>query len=128
MRAARAGVCDGQGEGFQLGYEGAELAVVVEPLPVVVELLGRYEAGDGLAGDLAGPLPVGAVQDGRVGVAGAAGLAAADVPLDEGAGQGEAGGGELGGDGGGAGPRAGVGRHAAIVARAVRASGHVFQY
>ena len=42
MRAARAGVCDGQGEGFQLGYEGAELAVVVEPLPVVVELLGRF--------------------------------------------------------------------------------------
>ena len=39
---------------------------------------------------LAGPLPVGAVQEGRVGVAAAAGLAAADVPLYEGAGQGEA--------------------------------------
>jgi hypothetical protein len=47
------------------------------------------EPGDGLAGDLAGPLPVGAVQDRGVGVAAAAGLAAPDVPLDEGAGQGE---------------------------------------
>ena len=64
--------------------------MVVEPLPVVVELLVGDEPGDGLAADLAGPLPVGAVQDGRVGVAAAAGLAAADVPLDEGAGQREA--------------------------------------
>jgi hypothetical protein len=80
-----AGVGDGQGQGFELGDEGAELAVVVEPLPVVV----GDEPGDGLAGDLAGPLPVGAVQDRGVGVAAAAGLAAPDVPLDEGAGQGE---------------------------------------
>jgi len=57
--------------------------VVVEPLPVVVELLVGDEPGDGLAAGLAGPLPVGAVQDGRVGVAAAAGLAAADVPLGE---------------------------------------------
>jgi hypothetical protein len=67
----------------------AEPAVVVEPLPVVVELVVGDDPGDGLAGGLAGPLPVGAVQDGRVGVAAAAGLAAPDVPLDEGAGQGE---------------------------------------
>ena len=87
---ARAGVGDGQGEGFELGDELAEPAVVGEPLPVVVELVAGDEPGDGLAVDLAGPLPVGAVQDGRVGVAAAAGLAAADVPLDEGAGQGEA--------------------------------------
>lgn len=39
---------------------------------------------------LRGPLPVGAVHGGRVGVAAAGGLAASDVPLDEGAGQGEA--------------------------------------
>jgi hypothetical protein len=61
-------------------------------------------------------------------VAAAAGFAAPDVPLDEGAGQGEPGGGELGGDGGGAGLLAGVGRHAAIVARTVRAARHVLQY
>ena len=85
MFPSGAGVGDGQGQGFELGDEGAELAVVVEPLPVVV----GDEPGDGLAGDLAGPLPVGAVQDRGVGVAAAAGLAAPDVPLDEGAGQGE---------------------------------------
>src|ERR1017187_3631536 len=85
-----AGVGDGQGEGFELGDQSAEPAVVAGPLPVVVELAVGDEPGDGLAGHLAGPLPVGAVQDGRVGVAAAAGPAAADVPLDEGAGQGEA--------------------------------------
>ena len=31
--AQRIGVGDGQGEGFGLGDQGAELAVVVEPLP-----------------------------------------------------------------------------------------------
>src|SRR5215467_6412813 len=121
MAGARVGVCDGQGEGFQLGEEGAELAVVVEPLPVVVELLGRYEPGDGLAGGLAGPLPVGAVQDGRVGAAAAAGLAAADVPLDEGAGQG-------GGDAGGAVLLASGGRHAVHGGTRVREPGVFFQY
>src|SRR5450755_3380939 len=108
----RAGVGDGQGQGFELGDQGAEPAVVVEPLPVVVELVAGDEPGDGLAGYLAGPLPVGAVQGGRVGVAAAAGLAAADVPLDEGAGQREAEAGELGGDAGGAGLLASGGRHA----------------
>ena len=53
----RAGVGDGQGEVFELGDEGAEPAVVVEPLPVVVELVVGDEPGDGLAVDLAGPLP-----------------------------------------------------------------------
>ncbi len=105
------GVGDGQGQGFELGDQGAEPAVVVEPLLVVVELLVGDEAGDGLAGHLAGPLPVGAVQDGRVGVAAAAGLAAADVPVGEGAGQGEAEAGELGGDARGAVLLACGGRH-----------------
>src|SRR5258708_20902852 len=88
---AGVGVGEGRGEGLELGGEGGEPAVVVEPLPVVVELLVGDEAGDGLAAGLAGPLPVGAVQDGRVGVAAAVRPAAADVPLDEGAGQGGAG-------------------------------------
>src|SRR6266487_1565742 len=83
----RASVGDGQGQGFELGDERAELAVVVEPLPVVVELVLGDQPGDGLAGHLAGPLPVGAVQDRRIGVAAAAGLAAADAALDERAGQ-----------------------------------------
>jgi hypothetical protein len=42
----------------------------------------RFWLGDGLAGHLAGPLPVGAVQDARVGVAAAVGPAASDVPLE----------------------------------------------
>ena len=46
----RAGVGDGQGEGFEFGDQGAEPAVVVEPLPVVVQLLVGYEPGYGLAG------------------------------------------------------------------------------
>src|SRR5215467_3518025 len=86
----RVSVGDGQGEVFEFGDQGAEPAVVVEPLPVVAELLVGHEPGDGLAPGLAGPLPVGAVQGGRVGVAAAVRPAAADVPLDEGAGQGEA--------------------------------------
>jgi hypothetical protein len=85
-----AGVGNGQGEGFELGDQGAEPAVVAEPLPVAVKLVVGDEPGDGLATGLAGSLPVGAVQDGRAGVAAAAGLAVADMPLDEGAGQGEA--------------------------------------
>jgi hypothetical protein len=100
---ARAGVWDGQGQGFDLGDQGAQPAVVVEPLAVIVRLLVGDEPGDGLAVDLASQLPVGAVQDGRAGVAAAAGLARTDVPLDEGAGQGEAEAGELGGDACGAG-------------------------
>src|SRR5260221_8968923 len=75
----------GQGQGFELGDQGAEPTVVAEPLPVVVELVVGDEPGDGLAAGLAGPLPVGAVQDGRVGVAAAAGLAAADVHQPDGA-------------------------------------------
>jgi hypothetical protein len=74
------GVSDGQGEGFQLGDQGAEPAVVVEPLPVVAELVAGDEPGDGLARGLAGPLPVGPVQDGRVGVAAAVRPAAAGDP------------------------------------------------
>src|ERR1039457_6334038 len=100
-----AGVGDGQGEGFELGDQSAEPAVVAGPLPVVVELAVGDEPGDGLAGHLAGPLPVGAVQDGRGGVA-------AGVPVDEGAGQGEAEAGELGRDCGGAVVLACGGRHA----------------
>jgi Recombinase/Recombinase zinc beta ribbon domain len=124
---ARAGVGDGQGEGFELGDQGAEPAVVAEPLPVVVELVVGDEPGDGLAVELAGPLPVGAVQDGRVGVAAAAGLAAADVPLEEGAGQREAEAGELGGDAGGAGLLASGGRHAVHGGTRVRDPGRDFQ-
>ena len=55
-------------------------------------LVGAEPAADGLGGDLAGPLPVGAVQAGRVGVAAAAGVAAAGAPLGDGAGQHQAGG------------------------------------
>src|SRR5260370_20284602 len=92
--------------------EGLEPAVVVDPLAVVVELVVGQDPGDGLAAGLAGPLVVGAVQDGRVGVAAAGGGAAADVPLGEGAGQGEPQPGELRGDAGGLGLLGWGGRHA----------------
>ena len=58
-------------EGFQLGDQGAQPPLVVKPGLVVGELVVGQDAGDGLAGDLAGPLVVGAVQPGRVGVAAA---------------------------------------------------------
>jgi len=60
---------------------------------------GGEPAGDGLAGDLAGPFGVRAVQPGRVGVAAAAGLAAGVGADGQGAGQGGAArGGDPGGD------------------------------
>ena len=71
---------------------------------------------------------VGAVQDGRVGVAAARGVAAADVPFGEGAGQGEPDLAELGGDAGGPGFMARRGRHVLIVACRVRDPDHIFQY
>ena len=64
-------------EGFQLGDQGAEPPVVVEPGLVVGELVVGRMRVTVFAGDLAGPLVVGAVQPGRVGVAAAAGVAAA---------------------------------------------------
>ena len=76
-------VGDGEGEVFQLGDQLAQPAVVVDPLLVVVDLVVGDQAADGLAGPLAGPLPVRAVQLGRVGVAAAAGIAAAHAALYE---------------------------------------------
>src|SRR5262249_61476812 len=81
-------------------------------------------------GDLAGPLPVGAVQAGRVGVAGAVGPAAAGAPLGDRAGQHHAGGGdggELGGDLLGFGLVGGGDTHGLRVAQ-VRDPGHVLLY
>lgn len=48
-----AGAGDDQGQVFEFGDEGAEAAVVVEPAPVVLELLVGDEAGDCLTGCLA---------------------------------------------------------------------------
>jgi len=121
-------VGDGEGGVFELGDQFAQAAVVVQPLAVVVDLVVGDEPGDGPAGLLAGPLPVGAVQDGRVVVAAAAGPAAAHVPLDEGAGQGRAEVGDLGGDAGGAVLRAGLWRHVLMVACGVRETATRLQY
>src|ERR1035438_9131105 len=60
---AGVGFGDGQAEGLQLGDEGAQPPLVVEPVLVVGELVVGEEPGDGLAGDFAGPLVVGAVQE-----------------------------------------------------------------
>ena len=68
---ARVGVDDGQAEFFELCQEGSQAALVVEPVAVVGELVVGQEPGDGFAGYFAGPLVVGAVQPGRVGVAAA---------------------------------------------------------
>src|SRR5689334_9154885 len=129
---AGVGLGDGEAEGFEFGDELAQAAVVVEPGAVVGELLIGQDAGGGLAVFLAGPLVVGAVQPGRVGVAAAVGPAAAGHPVGEGAGQREGGageaGGDLGGDGGGAGLLGRGGRHAAIVAACVPGLPHALQY
>ena len=95
---------------------------------VVGELVVGQDAGGGLAVFLAGPLVVGAVQPGRVGVAAAAGVAAAGHPVGEGAGQGEAEGGELGGDAGGLGLLGRGGRHVVIVAAGVPHLAHLIKY
>src|SRR6516165_11775179 len=91
-------VDDLEGEVLEFAEQGAEFLRVVEQRLVFGEFGGGEPAGDGLAGDLAGPFGVGAVQPWRVGVAAAAGLAAGVGADGEGAGQGEARGGELGGD------------------------------
>src|ERR1700719_1968537 len=83
------------GQGFELGDELAESAGVVEPGLVAVELVVVEAAGDGLAGDFAGPGPVGAVEVGGVGVAAAVGIAAAAGSVDHAARQAEAEGGDL---------------------------------
>jgi len=79
-------IFEGGGAGcLEPGEELAQAAVVVDPGLVVVVLAGAEPAADGPGGDLAGPLPVRAVQPGRVGVAAAVGPAAAGVPLGDGA-------------------------------------------
>ena len=69
------------GDLLEAGDELADAAVVLDPWAVAVGLLGGEPSGDGFAGDFAGPLPVGAVGAGWVGLAGAAGFAAAGVAL-----------------------------------------------
>src|SRR5256884_9808938 len=78
----------GGAEGFEPGEQFAQPPVVVDPGLVVVLLIGAQPPADGSGGDLAGPLPVGAVQAG-------------------GGRGGGAGGGAAGGGGAGGGGRAG---------------------
>src|SRR6266852_8874812 len=68
---ARVGFEGGGAEGFEPGEQLAQPPVVVDPGLVVVVLVGAEPAADGFGGDLAGPLPVRAVQAGWHGVAGA---------------------------------------------------------
>ena len=129
---AGVGLGDGEAEGFELGDQGAQAAVVVEPGAVVGELVIGQDAGGGPAVFLAGPLMVGAVQLRRVGVAAAAGVSAAGHPVGEGAGEREGGAGEAGGDLGGDGRGAGLlgrgGRYVVIVAARVPHSAHLVEY
>src|SRR6185369_7865561 len=111
---------DSEAEFLEFGDEFAEPAVVVEPGAVVGKLVVGQDPGGGPAVFLAGPLVVRAVALRGVGVAAAAGVAAAGHPVGQGAGQGEIHGGEAGGDLGGDGRGAGLlgrgGRHVVIVA------------
>ena len=81
------GVEGGGAEGFEPGEQFVQPPVVVDPGRVVVVLAGAEPAADGFRGDFAGPLPVRAVQAGRVGVAAAVGPAAAGVICPELSGQ-----------------------------------------
>ena len=72
---------------LESGEEFADAAVVVDPALGVVGLVVAEVAADGLVGDLAGPVAVGAVQAWRVVVAGAVRFAAAGVSLGDRAGQ-----------------------------------------
>src|SRR5207245_6949712 len=95
-----AAVCldDFEGEVLEFGEQGAEFLRVVEQRLVFGELGGGEPAGDGLAGDLAGPFGIGPVQPGRVGVAAAARLAAGVGGDGEGGRRGGVVPGEAGGD------------------------------
>ena len=83
------------GDLLELGHDLVEALGVVHPLLVAGKLLLVEVAGDGLALDLGGPLPVGAVEALGVGVAGAAGGAAAGEPLEDGSPEDEAHAGEV---------------------------------
>jgi hypothetical protein len=66
---AGVGVEGGGAEGLEPGEQVVQPPVVVDPGLVVAVLLRAEPAADGFRGDLAGPLPVGAVQAGRGGSA-----------------------------------------------------------
>lgn len=72
---------------FESGEELADAAVVLDPALGVVGLVFGEVFPDGFVGDLAGPVPVGAVQAWRVVVAGAAWFAAAGMAFGDRAGQ-----------------------------------------
>src|SRR5580693_9116247 len=127
---ARVGFESGGAEGFEPGEQFVQPPVVVDPGLVVAVLVVAEPAADGFRGDLAGPLPVGAVQAGRVGVAAAVAAAAAGAPLGDRAGQHHAragDGGELGGDLLGFGLVAGGDTHGLRVAQ-ILCPGHVLLY
>src|SRR5712692_12007669 len=84
------------GDGFELGNELAQAAVGGEVGAEPLGVLGGEGLGDGAGAGFAGPGGVGAVQDGRGGVAVAAGPLAAGGAAGERAGQGDADLGELG--------------------------------
>ena len=84
------------GDGFEFGDELAQAAVGGEVGAEPVGVFGCEGPGDGAGAGFAGPGGVGAVEDGRVSVAVAAGSLAAGGAAGERAGQGDADLGELG--------------------------------
>ena len=87
-------------DGFEAGEEFADAAVVLDPVLGFGGLVLAEVFADGFVFDFAGPVPVGAVAAGWVGLAGAAGSSAAGVALGDGAGEDVGGAGDLGEFGG----------------------------
>ena len=77
----------GDAERFEAGEEFADAAVVLDPALGVVGLVLGEVFADGFVGELAGPVPVGAVQAWGVVVTGAVRFAAAGVSFGDRAGQ-----------------------------------------
>lgn len=78
------------GEVEELGDDLIEVLGVVHPFAIALDLMVGEVPRDGLAGHLGGPLPVGSVEAGGIGVAGAAGGAAAGEAFQDGATENEA--------------------------------------
>ena len=85
---------------LEAGDEFADAAVVVDPVLVLGGLVFFEVVADGFVFDFAGPVPVGTVAAGWVGLAGAAGSSAAGMPFGDRAGEDVAGAGDVGEFGG----------------------------
>src|ERR1039458_4188460 len=115
-------------EGLELGDEGTQPSLVIDPRAVVVQLLVAHEPGDGLGRHLAGPLVIGTVQYRGFSVAAAVGLAAARQALGHRPGQDKADLGEGTGDAASLSLLGGGGWHRSTLAPGIHQLGHIRKY